>query len=109
MSDRGLAYVSGPISLGGTSTPQEIATRIAVFHGAEAQLTQEGWGVFSPARIREQPSWEDYMKVCLPAVCSSDAIFVLPDWEASRGARLEVFVARELGLPVHEFLLKVAA
>lgn len=98
-----LAYLSGPISLGGTSSPAEIAERVEVFHRAEAELAADDWEVFSPVRIAEQEGWEGYMKVCLPAVCSSDAIFVLPDWEASRGARLEVFVARELLLPVFEW------
>lgn len=31
-----------------------------------------------------------------------DAVVVMPGWEASQGARLEVHVARECGIPVVE-------
>lgn len=40
------------------------------------------------------------MKFDLPAVLDSDAVAVLPGWERSTGARLEVHVARVCGIPV---------
>ena len=41
-----------------------------------------------------------YMARDLPAVCQSEAVAVLPGWEASKGAQLEVHVARTIGLPI---------
>jgi hypothetical protein len=39
----------------------------------------------------------------LPAVCGSDCIVVLPGWQQSQGATLEVHVAKALGLPVLKY------
>jgi hypothetical protein len=47
-----------------------------------------------------KPQWEDYMRRCLPAVCSSDYILLLGGWSYSRGATLEKYVADEIGIPV---------
>ena len=52
---------------------------------------QEGW------------KWEDYLKVQIPQVISCDVVYVLPGWEKSKGARLEVLVATQLGIPVIDF------
>lgn len=41
--------------------------------------------------------WEEYIRTDLEALLTCDAIVLLPDWEASRGARLEYRIAAELG------------
>jgi hypothetical protein len=94
------------------------------FHEAARELRALGVGVWSPAERDEHdptiPSnetlealgydWSEgtqtfayYMAHDLKAVCECDAVVVLPGWEASRGARLEVHVAREVGHPVYSF------
>lgn len=57
--------------------------------------------VVNPMRLhnpRIPKEWEDYMAEDVRALLTCDAIFMLPDWSLSRGARIEMAIARELGL-----------
>jgi hypothetical protein len=67
-----------------------------VFNPAERDTIQDG---FDPKKDTAK-SLKWYMSYDLPAVCNSDAIAVMPGWEHSQGARLEVHVAREIDIPV---------
>ena len=75
------------------------------FNAAEEVLREAGWEVFNPARKVPDTTLEfwQYMEIDLPAVCRADAVFVLPGWEDSQGATLEVHVAHELEIPVYSF------
>lgn len=84
------------------------------FHQAADTLRLQGWEIWSPAErdIEEDgfnpktdaaKSMAHYMTYDLPAVCESDAVIVLPGWEKSKGARLEVHVAQECDIPVLEY------
>lgn len=44
-----------------------------------------------------------YMRHDLPAVLNSDLVVVLPGWQKSTGARLEVYVAEKCGIPVFRY------
>jgi hypothetical protein len=44
----------------------------------------------------------DYMRVDFAGLLRASCVMVLPEWDGSRGASLEVAVARELGLPVFD-------
>lgn len=69
-----------------------------VFNPAERDTIQDN---FNPKKDLAKPlRW--YMKYDLPAVCESDAVVVMPGWEHSQGARLEVHTAREVGIPVFD-------
>lgn len=82
------------------------------FHAAAKKLRGMGHEVWSPAEWDlEQgfnPATDEakplafYMKFELPQVCDSDAVVVLEGWRSSKGANLEVHVANEVGVPVHE-------
>lgn len=93
-------YLSGPISLGGALDLQGVQARIDVFTREAERLRDLGHEVENPCEVREQPSWEAYMRIHLPTVCSVDLVALLPDWSASRGSVLEVFVANQVGVPV---------
>ena len=87
------------------------------FFEAEEQLKELGYEVINPAHndgetleealasagTPERPtnSWAYYMRRDLPGVLSVDALCVLPDWQKSKGASLEVQVAQALGLPIY--------
>lgn len=50
---------------------------------------------------RPNNSWSYYMRRDLPHVLKSDAICLLPGWQNSKGATLEVHVAKAIGLPIY--------
>ncbi|MEM8737243.1 MAG: DUF4406 domain-containing protein [Planctomycetota bacterium] len=92
-------YLSGPMTgLPGHNFP--------AFHAAAADLRRRGDVVLNPAEnfggLESLPRAE-YMRLDLQHVLHADELLVLDGWEASRGAALEVAVAHELGLPVHEY------
>jgi len=81
------------------------------FHAATSRLRAMGYEVVNPAELDaeldgfnptcDRPhSLAHYMRRDLPAVLSCDAVAVLPGWRESKGACLEVHVARECGLLV---------
>ena len=90
------AYLSGPM----TGLPD---FNRPAFHAAAAALRAQGHVVINPAEVDLGPdaSWADYMRIHLAEIARRvTQVFVLPGWESSRGAQLEVHVARSLGLPV---------
>jgi hypothetical protein len=70
------------------------------FNEATERLEDEGWSVCNPAEKGIVPGWEweDYLRYDLGELVECDAIYTLPGWEDSRGASLEVHVAKALGL-----------
>ena len=90
------AYLSGPM----TGLPD---FNRPAFHAAAAALRAQGHVVINPAEVDLGPdaTWADYMRIHLAEIARRvTQVFVLPGWESSRGAQLEVHVARALGLPV---------
>ena len=88
-----------------------------LFFETEKKLKELGYEVINPAHndgetleealanagSPEKPSnsWNSYMRRDLPSVLAVDALCVLPDWQKSKGASLEVHVAEALGLPIY--------
>lgn len=82
------------------------------FHEATAFLREKGYEVFSPAEMDEEDGFDPAsavftteglrkaLKRDTETIFKVDAVAVLPGWEASRGARLEVELALMIGLPV---------
>ena len=88
------------------------------FYAAEADLAAAGWTVHNPARWDEEVCGFDprgtieaqgfstaaALRHDIEVITTwADAVFVLPGWEASEGARLEVVVAQSVGIPVWVF------
>lgn len=88
-------YLSGPM----TGLPD---LNFPAFRAAAAALRAKGIDVVSPAEISaENPdSWESCMRADIKALCDCDALVILPGWESSNGAHLEVHIAHRLGMKI---------
>ena len=84
-------YISGPM----TGYPD---LNRAAFNAKAAELRAQGHEVVNPAEMPEIPggTWADYMRADLKVMLDCEAIYLLPGWRKSRGARVEHFVARVL-------------
>lgn len=94
-------YLSGPI----TGVPE---LNKPAFTVAASRLRAGGHTVVNPHEIGSPSElmlpWADYLRADLIAMLQGvDAVAVLPWWHNSRGARLEVHVARALGWQVKDW------
>jgi len=74
------------------------------FEAAEALLRKQGYCVINPHAIYHpaDSSWIDYMRRDIAALLIADEVYALHGWRDSRGARLEILIAKELDMPVTE-------
>lgn len=101
-------YIAGPMS--GIDK-----FNFPAFFAVDLALREAGYATINPAdndgmdlrtateNAGKLGGWADYMRRDLPRLCQADAVCVLPGWNKSRGASLEVFVAQELGMPVYRW------
>lgn len=75
---------------------------------AAAELRAAGYEVINPAELNPDTSmtWEECLRVDIRELCTCDAIALLPGWESSKGANLELHVAHRLGLEVMHLPLR---
>lgn len=86
-------YLSGPMTgIADNNFP--------AFHEHAAKLRAQGFDVVSPAEIQEAGTWELCLRADIRELCTCDAIALMPGWEASKGANLELHVAHRLGMEV---------
>lgn len=69
------------------------------FKRAEKALRLKGYSVISPI-YHKGPMYKDYIIQGLTALSKCDAIYLLPDYSASPGARLELHFAKLVGIRV---------
>lgn len=67
------------------------------FAKVEAELTKQGYLVMNPAVLPEGFDYGDYMAITGSMQRSCGTIYMLEDWEASVGARIEHTMAEALG------------
>ena len=98
MSNHGRIYLAGPM----TGLPNH---NFPAFDRAARRLEKAGWEVVNPADNfggRTDLPRASYLRVDVALLQQCDALALLPEWEASSGARLEYLLARELNLPVFD-------
>jgi hypothetical protein len=73
------------------------------FNRAAANLQAAGFDVENPAEKGNIDGWEweDYLRYDIAKLLECDGVATLPGWRASRGATLEVHIARALSMTVH--------
>lgn len=88
-------YVAGPM----TGYPE---LNFPAFHAAAATLRAQGHHVENPAEINGDTTaqWLDCMRQDIARLVTCDAVYLLPGWEKSRGARVEHGLAVGLGFEV---------
>jgi hypothetical protein len=85
-------YLSGPIS--------GVATYKEVFAAHAATVSTMGHEVVDPSAVSISDwTWADYMQHDLSLLKDCDAIYLLPGWEQSRGARIERRYAKRNAIP----------
>lgn len=90
-------YISGPM------TGYE-AKNFPAFINAALHLRREGHRVVNPAEldvIESCDSWEECLRRDIREMMKCNSVATLPGWKKSRGALLEVHIAKSLGWPVH--------
>ena len=97
-------YLSGPI----TGHPDFFET----FDSFERKLREKDFTIINPAKCINSKALQEFIndekftyKYCLHRdinfIFHVDAVTVMPGWENSKGARLEVFVAASVGIPIY--------
>jgi hypothetical protein len=90
-------YISGPM----TGLPHFNAP---AFNEAATTLRSLGFDVINPAELDaadlEPKEWHEYLRRDLVELVKCDAVALLPGWQKSKGARLELHNALELGMDV---------
>lgn len=103
-----IVYLSGPISDIANGNFKEFAT-------AQEKIEALGYRVMNPHEIcrfidpklyeTKQAYWEACMRACLQQLPLANKLVTLKDWELSKGAKIEVAIARETGfIEVHHIM-----
>ena len=91
-------YIAGKIS-------GEAIHKVSMKFGqAQMQLEAKGYLVINPLTIVGDwhCSWQQAMKICIPALVECDGIHLLADFRESKGAKMEYDIAIALGLELIE-------
>lgn len=74
----------------------------AKFRKAEIAVTVLGYEPVNPVELPHDhdKTWRSYMCEALVTMLSCDALYALADWQQSRGARIEVQLAKDIDMPV---------
>ena len=107
-------YIAGPMN----GIPD---FNFPAFHAAEDLLVGMGWDVVSPARDNEVNGYAEgsdattatdtpqahmeYMRRDILLILGVEGVVLLPGWERSSGANVELAVARAIGLDVFTLTL----
>lgn len=98
-------YIAGPM----TGVPD---WNHPAFHAAARTLREQGHEAINPAETfggdTTRPR-RDYMRAAVESLLRADAIHLMAGWQTSEGAKLEMRIAAELGLPFLPSLEKTTA
>lgn len=90
-------YISGQI------TGLVLKEAKANFDQAEALLLEKGYKPLNPLKVNpplSSKSWKEYMLEDIAQLFNCEGIFLLDNWQDSKGARIEQFIAQEMGMMI---------
>ncbi len=90
---RELIYISGPMS--GVKDHN-----FPAFNALASKLRSSGWRVVNPAELVGGATWVEFMRRDIRYLMDCDMVIVLPGWQKSRGALMEVAIATILKMPI---------
>jgi hypothetical protein len=110
----GKTYISGRISGTDNPSPEVVQQRIRRFSEVTVLLPYDADQIVNPVEVgactpedpwcggvhNEEHSWSCYMRFDIAALMRCDRIVMLAGWQESRGARLERYIAEQLGMEV---------
>ena len=97
-----IIFLSGPVTLGGTSDTATIRHRQGVFEVVAREYERDAHFVLNPARLPLGHDHDWYMSRCMKAMERADVVVLLPGWRESAGAVREYERAAELGMEIVE-------
>jgi hypothetical protein len=94
-----IIYISGPIS---NPDPERVKANKAKFSEAESILRELGHEPVNPVNngLPDDASWAQHMRADIKMMMGCTHVAVLPGWEESKGANLEVYLAGQMEMPV---------
>lgn len=90
-------YISGQI------TGLKLEDARALFERAEILLQERGYIPVNPMKLNphtDGKTWKEYMLDDLNALFDCEAIYLLDNWQGSKGARIEYQVAKEMDMVI---------
>lgn len=89
-------YLSGPM----TGIPE---FNYPAFHATTAKLRAAGYEVVNPAEVNPDASlsWQQCLREDIKHLCDCEALALMPGWQNSQGAHLEMHIAHRLGIKIH--------
>ena len=71
-----------------------------IFAAAEQWLLEQEYIVLNPAVLPWGMEWEAYLRITKEMVRCADVVYVLQNWENSKGVREELALAAQLGTEI---------
>jgi len=93
-------YIAGKIS----GLPIEEYTKN--FNDAKEYLESLGYEAVNPVEHTDaEMGWEDCMKICIKLILDCDGIYMLENWDASDGAKIELAFGKYIMKKIREDFL----
>ncbi|MBU5669624.1 DUF4406 domain-containing protein [Peptoniphilus sp. MSJ-1] len=86
-------FLSGAIT-------NRIDTYKMFFDNAELKFKCLGIECYNPARIDINTPWGKAMEETIAQINQCDCLFVLKNWETSKGVKIEIKKAKDIGIPI---------
>lgn len=89
------------IYIAGKITGIEEEARL-LFEEAEFKLWGEGWQPVNPMKLDHNhgKTWAEYMRLGVAELMKCEALFALSNWKDSEGAKIEIRLAKEVGIKI---------